>query len=157
AKYGNFSPEPYMDIHIPTVIDPSLAPNGSHVMSVHVQYAPYRLKNGDWKTRRDEFGDTVIGVLSSYAPNIRELVVHRQIITHVEMEETYRLTGGRLLHGEHELDQLFAFRPFLGWARYRTPITGLYLCGAGTHPGGGVTGAPGANASREIIKDLKSR
>ena len=157
AKYGDFSPEPYMDISIPSVTDSSLAPNGSHVMSVHVQYAPYRLKNGNWNTRHDEFGDTVLNALASYAPNIRELIVHRQIITPLDMEQTYGLTGGHVFHGEHALDQLFAFRPFLGWAQYRTPITGLYLCGAGTHPGGGITGAPGANASREIIKDLKSR
>jgi phytoene dehydrogenase-like protein len=157
AKYGQFSTQPYMDISIPSVLDPSLAPGKSHVMSVHVQYAPYSLKEGDWNTRRDELGDTVVNTLAAYAPNIRDLIVQRQIITPLDLEETYGLTGGHIFHGDHALDQLFAFRPFLGWAQYRTPIKGLYLCGAGTHPGGGVTGAPGVNASREIIRDLSRR
>ena len=157
AKYGDFSAQPYMDIHIPSIADPSLAPAGSHVMSIHVQYAPYRLKTGDWNTRRDELGDTVIKALAAYAPRIGDLIRHRQVITPLDMERTYGLTGGHIFHGEHALDQLFAFRPLLGWAQYRTPIKGLYLCGSGTHPGGGITGAPGANASREIIKDLKSK
>jgi phytoene dehydrogenase-like protein len=155
AKYGDFSAQPYMDITIPSLSDPSLAPKDAHVMSVHVQYAPYRLKKGDWKARREEFGDAVIKALSAYAPNIGESIVHRQILTPLDLEQTYGLTGGHIFHGEHSLDQLFAFRPILGWAQYRTPIRGLYLCGAGTHPGGGITGGPGANASREIIKDLK--
>jgi phytoene dehydrogenase-like protein len=157
AKYGEFSAQPYMDISIPSILDPSLAPSGWHVMSIHVQYAPYQLRNGTWNMRHSELGDTVVKTLASYAPHIRDLIVHRQIITPLDMEQTYGLSGGHIFHGEHALDQLFAFRPFLGWARYRTPIKGLYLCGAGTHPGGGITGAPGANASREIIKDLKSR
>jgi phytoene dehydrogenase-like protein len=157
AKYGNFSELPYMDISIPSITDPSLAPSGSHVMSVHVQYAPYRLKSGDWQKRRDELGDAVVKALAAYAPNIRDLIVHRQVITPADLEEIYGLSGGHIFHGEHALDQLFAFRPLLGWAQYRTPIQGLYLCGSGTHPGGGITGAPGANASREIIKDLKSK
>jgi phytoene dehydrogenase-like protein len=157
AKYGEFSPRPYMDIRIPSLADPSLAPSGSHVMSIHVQYAPYRLKRGDWNTRRDEFGDAVIKTVAEYAPNIRGLIVDRQIITPMDMEQIYGLSGGHIFQGEHALDQLFTFRPFIGWAQYRTPVKGLYLCGAGTHPGGGVTGFPGANASREIIRDLKSR
>jgi phytoene dehydrogenase-like protein len=155
SKYGDFSSEPYMDITIPTVQDPSLAPAGGHVMSIHVQYAPYRLKNGDWRSRREELGDAVVKTLSTYAPNVRELILARKIITPLDLEETYGLTGGHIFHGEHSLDQLFAFRPVLGWARYRTPIKGLYLCGSGTHPGGGITGAPGLNASREILKSLR--
>jgi phytoene dehydrogenase-like protein len=157
AKYGGFSTEPYMDITIPSVADPSLAPKGAHVMSIHVQYAPYRLKEGDWTTRRDDLGEVVLKTLSTYVPDIRELILERQILTPLAIEQTYGMTGGHVFHGEHALDQLFAFRPLLGWARYRTPIRNLYLCGAGTHPGGGITGAPGANASREIIKDMKSR
>jgi phytoene dehydrogenase-like protein len=157
AKYGDLSAQPYLDISVPSVTDASLAPSGSHVMSIHVQFAPYRMKNGDWNSRRDELGDTVIRTLALYAPNIRDLIIYRQVITPLDLEEKYGLTGGHIFHGEHALDQLFASRPFLGCARYRTPIKGLYLCGAGTHPGGGITGAPGANASREIIKDLKSR
>jgi phytoene dehydrogenase-like protein len=156
AKYGDFSAQPYMDITIPSVLDPSLAPKGSHVMSILVQYAPYSLRNSDWNSRRDELGDAVVQTLVGYAPKIRDLIVRRQVLTPLDLEQTYGLSGGHVFHGEHALDQMFAFRPLLGWARYRTPIRGLYLCGAGTHPGGGITGAPGANASREVIKDLKS-
>ncbi|HEY8186411.1 MAG TPA: NAD(P)/FAD-dependent oxidoreductase [Pyrinomonadaceae bacterium] len=155
AKYGNYSPAPYMDITIPSLADPGLAPSGAHVMSVYVQYAPYTLKNGDWNSRREEFADTVVDTLSTYAPNLKELIVARQVITPLDLEETYGLSGGHIHHGEQSLDQFFTFRPILGWAQYRTPIKGLYLCGAGAHPGGGVTGAPGANAAREIIRDLK--
>jgi phytoene dehydrogenase-like protein len=155
AKYGEFSAEPFMDISIPSLVDPSLAPKGAHVMSIHVQYAPYKPRGGDWNSQREKLGDAVVSALSAYAPNLRELIVHRQVLTPLDLEETFGLTGGHIFHGEHALDQLFMFRPLPGWARYRTPIAGLYLCGAGAHPGGGVTGAPGANASREVIKDLK--
>jgi phytoene dehydrogenase-like protein len=113
------------------------------------------LKSGDWNSRKEELGDLVVNVLSDYATNLKELIVGRRVITPLDLEKTYGLSGGHIHHGEMSLDQLFAFRPLIGWARYRTPIRGLYLCGAGTHPGGGVTGAPGLNASREIIKDLK--
>jgi phytoene dehydrogenase-like protein len=156
AKYGDYSPAPYMDITIPSLADPALAPAGAHSMSVYVQYAPYKLKNGDWNSRREGFADTVVNQLSDYAPNLKELIVARQIITPLDLEETYGLSGGHIYHGEQSLDQFFTFRPIIGWAQYRTPIKGLYLCGAGTHPGGGVTGGPGANAAREIIKDFKS-
>jgi len=155
AKYGDFSPQPYLDITIPTLTDPSLAPNGAHVMSIHAQFAPFKLKDGDWNSRREELGDAVVNILSDYAPNLKESIVARQVVTPLDLEKTYGLSGGHIHHGEMSLDQLFAFRPLIGWARYRTPIKGLYLCGAGTHPGGGVTGAPGLNASREIIKDMK--
>jgi phytoene dehydrogenase-like protein len=156
AKYGDFSPQPYMDITIPSLTDQSLAPAGAHVMSIHAQFAPYQLKNGDWKSRREELGDTVVNVLSDYAPDLKPLILARQVITPLDLEQTYGLSGGHIHHGEMSLDQLFAFRPLIGWARNRTPINGLYLCGSGTHPGGGVTGACGANAGREIIKDLKT-
>jgi phytoene dehydrogenase-like protein len=157
AKYGDFSPQPYMDITIPSLMDQSLAPAGAHVMSIHAQFAPYQLKDGDWNSRREELGDTIVDVLSDYAPNLKPLILARQVITPLDLEQTYGLSGGHIHHGEMSLDQLFAFRPLIGWARYRTPIEGLYLCGAGTHPGGGVTGAPGFNVSREIIKDLRRR
>jgi len=155
AKYGNFSPQPYMDITIPSLTDQTLAPAGAQVMSIHAQFAPYQLKDGDWNSRREELGDTVVNVLSDYAPNLKELILGRRVITPLDLEQTYGLSGGHIHHGEMALDQLFAFRPLIGWARNRTPINGLYLCGAGTHPGGGVTGAPGANAARAIIRDLK--
>jgi phytoene dehydrogenase-like protein len=155
AKYGDYSPHPYLDITIPSLLDSSLAPAGAHVMSINVQFAPYKLREGDWNSRREELGDTVVRVLSEYAPNVKDLIVQRQVITPLDLEQEYGLFGGHIFHGEQTLDQFFVFRPLIGWARYRTPIPGLYLCGAGTHPGGGVTGAPGANASREIIKDLR--
>lgn len=157
AKYGDFSPKPYLDITIPSLTDAALAPSGAHVMAIHAQFAPYKLKEGDWDSRREELGDVIVETLAEYAPNLKELIVARQVITPLDLERNYGLTGGHIHHGEMSLDQLFAFRPLIGWAQYRTPIKGLYLCGAGTHPGGGITGAPGLNASREIIKDLKAR
>jgi phytoene dehydrogenase-like protein len=156
AKYGDYSRQPYLDITVPSLLDPALAPDGAQVMSVYVQYAPYKLKDGDWNSRREAFADTVVDVLGNYAPNLKELIVARQVITPLDLEETYGMSGGHIHHGEQSLDQFFTFRPIIGWAQYRTPIKGLYLCGAGTHPGGGVTGGPGANAAREIIKDFKA-
>jgi phytoene dehydrogenase-like protein len=156
AKYGDYSPEPCMDIQIPSLTDASLAPEGAHVMSIYVQYAPYNLKVGDWNSLREEFADNALNVLTNYAPDLKRLIVARQVITPLDLEQTYGLSGGHIHHGEQSLDQFFTFRPLIGWAQYRTPIKGLYLCGAGTHPGGGVTGGPGANAAREIIKDLKA-
>ena len=126
-------------------------------MSIHAQFAPYRLKDGDWISRREALGDIVVDTLSEYAPDVKSLIAGRLVITPLDLEEKYGLSGGHIHHGEMAVDQLFAFRPLIGWARYRTPIAGLYLCGAGTHPGGGVTGMPGANAAREIIKDLKRK
>lgn len=157
SKYGDYSREPYMDITIPTLSDQSLAPLGSHVMSINVQYAPYKLKEGDWDSRREEFADNVIEVLAQYASEIKSMIVARQVISPLDLERTYGLSGGHIHHGEQTLDQFFTFRPLIGWAQYRTPIKGLYLCGAGTHPGGGVTGGSGANAAREIVKDFKSK
>ncbi len=157
AKYGDYSMQPYMDITIPSISDASLAPAGAHVMSVHVQYAPYKLKKGDWNSRREEFGNTIVDALSAYAPDLKPLIIARQVITPLDLEQTYGLSGGHIFHGEQSLDQFFAFRPLIGWAQYRTPIKGLYLCGSGTHPGGGVTGQCGSNAAREIIKDLKRK
>lgn len=156
AKYGDFSSQPYLDVTIPTLMDSSLAPDGAHVMSVHVQFAPCKLKTGDWNARRQELGDTVVNTLADYAPNLKQLIVAQQVVTPSDLEQVYGLSGGHIFHGEQSLDQFFTFRPVIGWAQYRTPIKSLYLCGSGTHPGGGVTGGPGANASREIIKDFKS-
>jgi phytoene dehydrogenase-like protein len=156
AKYGDYSRQPYLDITLPSLHDSTLAPAGAQVMSIYVQYAPDKLNEGDWNSRREEFADTVIEVLGTYAPNLKELIVARQVITPLDLEETYGMSGGHIHHGEQSLDQSFTFRPLIGWAQYRTPIKGLYLCGAGTHPGGGVSGGPGASAAREIIKDFKS-
>ncbi|HET8646248.1 MAG TPA: NAD(P)/FAD-dependent oxidoreductase, partial [Vicinamibacteria bacterium] len=155
AKYGGLSSHPYLDITIPTLTDPSLAPPGHHVMSVYVQYTPYTLRLSDWRTRRDEVAEVVLRTLEEYAPGIGRLVLHRHVLTPLDLEETYGLSGGHPGHGEPALDQVFVARPLIGWARYRSPVGGLYLCGAGAHPGPGVTGGPGANAAREILKDLK--
>jgi phytoene dehydrogenase-like protein len=156
SKYRDFSREPYLDITIPSLSDPSLAPEGKHVMSIHAQFAPYKLKEGDWNTRREEFAGRVIDRLSTCAPNLQELILAKQVITPVDLEQTYGLSGGHIHHGEQTLDQFFTFRPLIGWAQYRTPLKQLYLCGAGTHPGGGLTGIPGANAAREIARDFKA-
>jgi phytoene dehydrogenase-like protein len=157
AKYGAWSSEPYLDISLPTLTDPTLAPSGEHVMSIHVQFAPYRLKEGDWGSRREEFADNVVNVLSRYSPDLEQSIVARQVFTPVDLEKVFGLSGGHIHHGEQTLDQFFTFRPLIGWAQYRTPLQRLYLCGAGTHPGGGVTGTPGANAAREILKDVKAK
>jgi phytoene dehydrogenase-like protein len=155
AKYGAPSPRPYLDITIPSITDPGLCPAGQHVMSVYVQYTPFRLKTGSWKERAGEVADATTKLLEEHAPGFGSLVLGQKVLTPHDLEATYGLTGGHPSHGEPALDQLFVTRPLLGWARYRSPIAGLYLCSAGTHPGGGVTGGPGANAAREIAKDLR--
>jgi phytoene dehydrogenase-like protein len=144
-------------VTIPTLTDAALAPAGKHVMSIAAQFAPYRLKNADWKSRREALGDAVVETVAAHAPGLKGMIVGRQILTPADLEGTYGLTGGHAFHGETTLDQVFTMRPLLDWAQYRTPIRGLYLCGAGTHPGGGVTGAPGKNASREIAADLQKQ
>ena len=154
SKYGNFSRQPYLEAAIPSLTDPTLAPEGKHVMSIYMQYAPYKLK-GDWEEQRKALGQTVVRTLAQYAPNLPELIVTHQIITPRDLEEKYGLTGGQIFHGEIALDQFFTMRPLLDWARYRTPIQSLYLCGSGTHPGAGLTGGSGGNAAREILKELK--
>ena len=155
AKYGNFSRAPYLDVAIPSLTDTSLAPTGKHVMSIYMQYAPFTLKDGTWESQRKALGQTVVQTLAQYAPNLPSLIESHQIITPQDLEDTYGLTGGHIFHGELSLDQFFTMRPLLDWARYRTPIQNLYLCGSGTHPGAGLTGASGANAAREILKELK--
>jgi phytoene dehydrogenase-like protein len=155
SKYGDFSRQPYLEATIPSLADPSLAPPGQHVMSIYMQYAPFKLKGTDWESQRTALGETVVKTLSQYAPNLPELIVKHQVITPQDLEDIYGLTGGHIFHGELALDQFFTMRPLLDWARYRTPIENLYLCGNGTHPGTGLTGGSGANAAREITKALK--
>jgi phytoene dehydrogenase-like protein len=156
SKYGLISPEPYLDVTFPSLHDPSLAPADAHVMSIYVQYAPYKLADGrTWADAGRELLQIVMRTLEQYAPGIGALVLHAQVITPLDLEETYGLAGGHILHGEPSIDQLFAMRPILGWAQYRTPIRDLYLCGAGTHPGGGITAGPGQNAAREIARALR--
>jgi len=154
SKYGNFSRQPFLEATIPSLTDPTLAPEGKHVMSIYVQYAPYKLK-GDWEEQRKALGQTVVQTLAQYAPNLPGLILTHQIITPRDLEDVYGMTGGQIFHGELALDQFFTMRPLLDWARYRMPIKNLYLCGSGTHPGAGLTGGSGANAAREILKELK--
>lgn len=155
AKHGGVSSRPFLEVRIPSIADPSLAPPGRHVMSVHVQYAPYHLRDGRWDdAMRNALGDRVIDTLAAYAPGIRSAIVHRQVLTPQDLEDGYGLTEGNAYHGELALDQVLFMRPVAGWSRYRTPIDGLYLCGAGTHPGGGIAGGSGYHAARAIVKDV---
>ncbi|HEX2226933.1 MAG TPA: NAD(P)/FAD-dependent oxidoreductase, partial [Candidatus Binatia bacterium] len=155
AKYGDFSRRPYMDIILPSMLDPSMAPAGKHVMSIFVQYAPYHIKEGAWPEKREALGDTVIETLSEYAPNLKSIVLHRQVLTPWDLEQEFGLTEGNIFQGELTLDQLFFLRPVPGWAKYRTPVRNLYLCGSCTHPGGGVMAASGRLAALEILKDWR--
>lgn len=161
AKYGRMSTAPWIEFTLPSVFDAALAPDGAHVLSAYVQYMPYTLRpsyeetEADWTRRRDALGALTIDTLAAYAPGIEKLVVAREVITPLDLERDWGLTGGHIFHGELTLDQAFTMRPLLGWARYRTPIRGLYLCGSGTHPGTGLTGGSGANAAREVIRELK--
>ncbi|OGA38885.1 MAG: amine oxidase [Betaproteobacteria bacterium RIFCSPLOWO2_12_FULL_62_13] len=152
AKYGNFSRRPYLDIVIPSMIDPSMAPPGKHVMSIFVQYAPYHVNGGWTNARREAFGDAVIDTLAEYAPNIKSAILHRQVITPADIEHIVGLSEGNIFQGELTLQQMFFLRPVPAWAQYKTPIRGLYQCGSGTHPGGGVMGASGRNAALVILR-----
>jgi phytoene dehydrogenase-like protein len=151
AKHGRTSRQPLLEITIPTAYDPGLAPPGKHVMSIFVQYAPYALRGADWAEEKERFADRVIDTLAGYAPNIRQIILHRHCLSPLDLESEFGLTGGNIFHGEMSPDQLFSFRPAPGWARYATPIRNLYLCGSGTHPGGGVMGAPGYLAASLIL------
>jgi phytoene dehydrogenase-like protein len=153
AKYGRYSRRPYIDVVIPSLTDPSIAPPGKHVMSCFVQYAPYHLKEGTWDDQRDAFGDTVVDTIAEYAPGFRDIILHRQVVTPLDLEREWGLTEGNIFQGELTLEQLFFLRPAPGWAQYRTPIRNLYMCGSATHPGGGIMGAPGRNAARMMLKE----
>ena len=156
AKYGQFSRRPYMDIVIPSLTDSSVAPPGKHVMSCFVQYAPYHLKDGHWDTQREAFGDAVIDAIAAYAPNIRDIILHRQVLTPLDIERTFGLTEGNIFQGELTLEQLFFLRPVPGWAQYQTPVERLYMCGSATHPGGGIMGAPGKNAAERVLREVRA-
>ncbi len=157
ALAGRPSAAPMLECTIPTAYDDSLAPPGKHILSLFVQYAPYDLAEGTWDEVKEKFADRCIELLSEYAPNVKTLIEERQVISPLDLEREYGLTGGHIFHGEMSLDQLFFLRPVAGWCQYRTPIDALYMCGSGTHPGGGVMGAPGYNAAREILKDFRRR
>ncbi len=153
AKYGRPSQSPLIEMTIPTIYDPSLAPAGRHIMGIFLQYAPYTLAESTWDREREPYSERIIDVIEEYCPNIRDIVVERQTLTPLDLERRFHITGGNIFHGEMALDQMFVLRPLAGWARYRTPLKGLYLCGSGAHPGGGVMGAPGHNAAREMLRD----
>lgn len=158
SKYGRPSERPMLEITLPTTYDDSLAPEGKHLMNIFLQYTPYSLSPEvapSWHALKESYADRVMEMIEEYAPGFKNLILHRHIVTPLDLEEEYGMTGGNIFHGEMSVDQLFFLRPVPGWAKYRTPIRGLYLCGSGTHPGGGVMGAPGFNAAREILKDWK--
>jgi phytoene dehydrogenase-like protein len=156
CKYGEFSPEPVMEITLPSLGDPSLAPGGACTLSAVVQYAPYALKEG-WETGKPKFLAAVMAQLEAHAPGIGRLVRHAELLTPADIEARYRMPGGHWHHGELQADQMLVSRPVSGWAGYDTPIEGLYLAGAGSHPGGGISGVPGMNAARRVMADQKRR
>ena len=156
AKFGNIPEELWVDCVVASNVDDTLAPKGRHIMTCFVQYVPYFLRSGTWDENRELLGDRVIKKIAEYAPNVPKAVVARQVLTPLDLERTYGLTEGNIFHGDLTLEQLFFMRPVPGWSQYRTPISGLYLCGAGAHPGGGVTGAPGHNAAFQVLRDLRN-
>ena len=153
AKYGRPSEEPVLEMTLPTSVDQSLAPAGHHIMSMFVQFAPYNLADGSWDEVKESFADRCIEVLARYAPNVPDNIIHRQVLSPLDLERTFGLTGGNIMQGSMDLSQLYCLRPVAGWADHRTPIKGLYLCGAASHPGGGVMGACGKNAAEVILRD----
>jgi phytoene dehydrogenase-like protein len=155
AKFGEIPEELWVDCVVSSNADASLAPPGKHILTCFVQYVPYRLREGNWDDKRELLGDRVIKKIAEYAPNVPNAIVARQVLTPLDLERTYGLTEGNIFHGDLRLEQLFFMRPISGWSQYRTPVDGLYLCGAGTHPGGGVTGAPGHNAAHQVLRDWK--
>jgi phytoene dehydrogenase-like protein len=157
SKYGSWSAHPWLECTIPSMTDPSLAPAGTHVMSVYAQYAPFSLRGTTWDAERDRFLSAVVNTLADYAPDLPSRIRTAQTITPLDLERTYGFTGGHIHHGEMSLDQLFVMRPLLGWSQYRAPVKRLYLASAGTHPGGGITGANGLNAAKAVLQDLARR
>jgi phytoene dehydrogenase-like protein len=155
AKFGDVPEELWVDCVVSSNADTSLAPPGRHILTCFVQYVPYHLREGTWDQKRDLLGDRVVKKIAEYAPNVPGAIVARQVLTPLDLERTYGLTEGNIFHGDLRLEQLFFMRPVPGWSQYRTPIDGLYLCGAGAHPGGGVTGAPGRNAAHQALRDWK--
>ncbi len=155
AKFGDLPEGLWVDCVVASNVDDTLAPAGKHIMTCFVQYVPYKLRDGNWDQQRELLGDRVVKIIGRYAPNVPGAILARQVLTPLDLERTYGLTEGNIFHGDLSLEQLFFMRPVPGWARYRTPIAGLYLCGAGAHPGGGVTGAPGYNAAQQVLKDLR--
>jgi len=157
AKFGQIPEELWVDCVVATNVDDSLAPTGKHIMTCFVQYVPYHLAEGSWDIQRNLLAERVVKKIAEFAPNVPNAIAAMQVITPLDLERTYGLTEGNIFHGDLNLEQLFFLRPVSGWSQYRTPIDGLYLCGAGAHPGGGVTGAPGHNAAKQVLRDLRKR
>jgi phytoene dehydrogenase-like protein len=155
SKFGEIPEELWVDCVVSSNADSSLAPEGKHILTCFVQYVPYRLRQGTWDEKRELLGDRVVKKIAEHAPNVPNAILARQVLTPLDLERTYGLTEGNIFHGDLTLEQLFFMRPVAGWSQYRTPIAGLYLCGAGAHPGGGVTGAPGHNAAQQVLRDWK--
>jgi phytoene dehydrogenase-like protein len=156
AKYGRPSERPIVEMTIPTSVDNTIAPPGHHILSLFVQYAPYKLAEGHWDDLKEAFADRCIAEIARYAPNVPEAIIHRQVLSPVDLERTFALTGGNIFQGAMPLHQIFSMRPVPGWSDYRTPVAGLYLCGSAAHPGGGVMGACGKNAAQEMLRDGKA-
>jgi phytoene dehydrogenase-like protein len=157
SKYGQYSQRPYLDMTIPTLYDPSLAPAGKHILTITMQYAPYRLRDSSWDAERDRLGDRIVALVAEHAPGLPGLIAHRQVLTPLDYEREYGLPEGSIYHGQMGLDQLASLRPIPEYGSYRSPVPGLFFCGAGAHPGGGVSGAPGRNAAREILAEFRRR
>jgi phytoene dehydrogenase-like protein len=155
TKYGEIAEDLWVDCVVASNVDDTLAPKNRHIMTCFVQYVPYKLRKGSWDENRELLGERVVKKICEYAPNVAGAIVAQQVLTPLDLERTYGLTEGNIFHGDLTLENLFFMRPVAGWAQYRTPIAGLYLCGAGAHPGGGVTGAPGHNAAHQVIRDLR--
>src|SRR5690606_26760932 len=155
AKYGRPSEKPYMTVVAPSVFDRTLAPEGTYVVNIFGGHAPYDLRDGDWESERERFCDRVIDTWAEYAPNVRDAILHRQVLVPPDLERLIGLSGGNIFHGELSLDQLFLLRPAAKYADYRSPLRGLYTCGASNHPGGGVMGVAGYNAAREVLRDRR--
>jgi phytoene dehydrogenase-like protein len=155
SKYGRYSPDPYIELTMPSMLDPGLAPDGAHVLSAYVQFAPFALRDRNWDDEREGLAQAALDTIEQHAPGLRSLIVAQQIITPLDLERTHGLTGGHIFHGELALDQMLTMRPLLGWGQYRTPIRDLFLCSSGTHPGTGLTGGSGANAAREVLRELR--
>jgi phytoene dehydrogenase-like protein len=156
AKYGRHSSHPWIEFTIPSIDNPALAPGGAHVLSAYAQFAPYQLRDTNWDAEREPFGDIVAGTLEQYAPGFASTVVARQVLTPLDLERGWGLTGGQIFHGELSLDQFFTMRPLLGFGDHRTPIRGLFLCSSGSHPGTGLTGGSGANAAAVVSREVES-
>ena len=155
-KDGTWSKDPYIDMLLPTVMDPTMAPPGKHFMSCFIQYCPHQIEGRAWTSdEKEQFAQTVINQIADYSPNFKDLILHYEVRTPEDIEREIGITEGNIFHGELTMDQLLFNRPIPGYAQYRAPVNGLYMCGSSTHPGGGVMAAPGANAAREILSDLK--